>query len=543
MPSWTTCISCRPQPGHGSCTTWLEKNCSPCRGSSFTQGRQGAGIAWDSLHPTWRCWAQRCGAQEGSRFSARRWAQRNSSRRRPIRGSRKNAGCGRPSSGYLICSALGKSSCNVPVLGATTLCGRCLLAILRLMRKVTTKACQEPWAPCWVAFREQKDSTRLRRCWQLCQCGWVGFAFAGYWASWADALPMISERLPAVATSIVTALENQDARGCLGELSESARRLDREGFVSRPDWRALSRGARPPVVSNAEPGEWQHGWQYHASSCSEHQFRETMVLSTACPSDQAHLRSHSGPGSSSFLLGAPTKPEFELLPEQFRTLVLERLCLLLNVVEARCECGIALDAFGRHRAACPRSGRLRSRAVPPERTLARTVRCNAKLRDMNVVVSASDERSIEVLASGLPFHHGAQLAIDVTLRSALTSCGNAIPGAARENGAALARARPDKERKFAELLEGDRCHLVVVAPETGGRWSSEALELVESLASARAREAPPILRRSAHLAWARRCGRMLSVSCARSFANSLTSPTVNLQGTDGPVPDLFDLFS
>ena len=58
----------------------------------------------------------------------------------------------------------------------------------------------------------------------------------------------------------------------------------------------------------------------------------------------------------------------------------------------------------------------------------------AKLRDMNVVVSASDERSIEVLASGLP------------------------------------------------LLEGDRCHLVVVALETGGRWSSEALELVESLA-------------------------------------------------------------
>ena len=114
---------------------------------------------------------------------------------------------------------------------------------------------------------------------------------------------------------------------------------------------------------------------------------------------------------------------------------------------------------------------------------------------MNVVVSASDERSIEVLVSGLP------------------------------------------------LLEGDRCHLVVVALETGGRWSSEALELVESLAAARAREAP-ILRRSAHLAWARRWGRMLSVLCARSFANSLTSPpTVDLQGTDGPVPDLFDLFS
>ena len=45
-----------------------------------------------------------------------------------------------------------------------------------------------------------------------------------------------------------------------------------------------------------------------------------------------------------------------------------------------------------------------------------TVRCNAKLRDMNVVVSASDERSIEVWVSG-------ELS---SPRSALTSCGSAI---------------------------------------------------------------------------------------------------------------------
>ena len=138
---------------------------------------------------------------------------------------------------------------------------------------------------------------------------------------------------------------------------------------------------------------------------------------------------------------------------------------------------------------------------------------------MNVVVSASDERSIEVLASGLPFHHGAQLAIDVTLRSALTSCGNAIPGAARRMAPLSRGLAQTKERKNAELLEDDRCHLVVVALETGGRWSLKALELVETLAAA-AREAPPILRRSAHLTWARRWGRMLSISCARSFANS-----------------------
>ena len=35
---------------------------------------------------------------------------------------------------------------------------------------------------------------------------------------------------------------------------------------------------------------------------------------------------------------------------------------------------------------------------------------NAKLRDMNVEVRADDERAIEVLASELPIHQGAQLA-------------------------------------------------------------------------------------------------------------------------------------
>ena len=49
------------------------------------------------------------------------------------------------------------------------------------------------------------------------------------------------------------------------------------------------------------------------------------------------------------------------------------------------------------------------------------------------------------------------------------------------------RARVDKERTCSELLRGDRCRLVVVTLETGGRWSEEALQFVESLAAVRAR--------------------------------------------------------
>ena len=56
-----------------------------------------------------------------------------------------------------------------------------------------------------------------------------------------------------------------------------------------------------------------------------------------------------------------------------------------------------------------------------ERTLARvcreagaTVRANVKVRDMNISVSAMNNRAIVVLAMGLPLRQGAQLAIDIT---------------------------------------------------------------------------------------------------------------------------------
>ena len=117
-----------------------------------------------------------------------------------------------------------------------------------------------------------------------------------------------------------------------------------------------------------------------------------------------------------------------------------------------------------------------------------TVRYNAKLRDMDLAVSANDDRAIEVLATGLPLYFGAQLAVDITLRCALASDGTTQPGAARMDGAVCTRAREDKERKYSELLRADRCRLVVVALETGGRWNEESLQFVESLAAMRARD-------------------------------------------------------
>ena len=97
------------------------------------------------------------------------------------------------------------------------------------------------------------------------------------------------------------------------------------------------------------------------------------------------------------------------------------------------------------------------------------------------------------------------------------------PGAAHIDGAAAVRARRDKELKYQELVVGNLCALVVVAVETGGHWSREAVDFVSSLAEACARDAPPLLR-------------LCSLSCGRAFASSLvTSCSVTLDGQDGPL--------
>ena len=194
-----------------------------------------------------------------------------------------------------------------------------------------------------------------------------------------------------------------------------------------------------------------------------HHSRKSVVIAQSSVGDQAPLISHSGPGASVVLLGCPTSCEFQLQPETFRMLTLERLRLPIHGV-----CGAPLDLLGRHRGACPRSGRLKSRAVPTERRLARAcrevgavVRSNVKPRDNNVVVPVEDERAIEVLASGLPMLHGTHLAVDITLRNATSSDGWPQPNVAHRNGSS---PQPSQEG------QGDQIHGLWLA--TGVAWLS-----------------------------------------------------------------------
>ena len=211
------------------------------------------------------------------------------------------------------------------------------------------------------------------------------------------------------------------------------------------------------------------------------------------------------------LCRAPTGCGFVLELAVFRTVVLERLRLPLQITDSHCECGGCLYQLGRNRGVCPKSGRLRSRAVAPERTLARIcreagaiVRTNVMLRDTNITVSALDERKVEVWASGLPLSHGAQLAIDITLRSALTTHGTASRSAARVDGAGFPQARRDKKAKYQSLWRAHDASWLSLQSRRGGRWRKEAVDFVESSASARSRDSLLVMQRSSFLSWRRR---------------------------------------
>ena len=221
-----------------------------------------------------------------------------------------------------------------------------------------------------------------------------------------------------------------------------------------------------------------------------------------------------------------------------------RLRPTLPPAPRKCRCHLPLDPYGDHRAACPVSGVLARRGFALESAAARIcreargrVRRNAFVRDLNLdAVPPTDGRRIEVVVDGLPMFHGAQLAVDTTLVSALKRNGQARPRAAAEDGAACKAARRTKDRTYPELSgRHGRARLVVIALEVGGRWSSEAWSFVHGLAIARAREEQQLLRRRAQAAWHRRFVGILAVAAQRAFGESLLERSSG-GGADGDLP-------
>ena len=161
-------------------------------------------------------------------------------------------------------------------------------------------------------------------------------------------------------------------------------------------------------------------------------------------------------------------------PLRFQVAIRRRLHWPLPLSGGQCckYCPQDRDCLGDRAAACSRSGRLKTRARPVEKMLARVmreagglVRENFFLRKAGITsIDPADGWQIEVVVSGLPLARGIPLALDATLVSPLSWLWQAALSSrqaaqreltlGRENqGAYLPRAR--WQRKTALV---DSCH-------------------------------------------------------------------------------------
>ena len=87
---------------------------------------------------------------------------------------------------------------------------------------------------------------------------------AAYWAAWADILPIIAERVPALGDRVLQELERGGSLiPCVAQVEAAEGVVANPSFALKPTWRELVEGARPPERSASdddEPGQWPHGW-------------------------------------------------------------------------------------------------------------------------------------------------------------------------------------------------------------------------------------------------------------------------------------------
>ena len=214
----------------------------------------------------------------------------------------------------------------------------------------------------------------------------------------------------------------------------------------------------------------------------------------------------------------------------FRVLLLRRFRCQLPLSSASCRCGQPLDSRGHHRGACATTGVLGRRGCPLESCAARICReagarvsVNIRVQDLDLLpgprATVVWKWSLMVCLSFTA--HSWPWAPRWSAPSELTE----LPGGnAERDGAALDQARRTKERTYPELTgEHGRARLVVLACETGGRWSQESHSFLRQLAQARAQSEPREMRAAARRAWFRWWCTALACCAAQAFAFSLFS--------------------
>ena len=148
-----------------------------------------------------------------------------------------------------------------------------------------------------------------------------------HWASWADCLPMVRERHPTVADTMVQGLA-RDTAPCFSAVRTCVTSLTEAGFEV-PSWRMLRASTEPVRADAPEPSEPKIGWQQKATRCLHQKFHDVEYWPSLSNPERALMRSQRGPLASATFTAVPINRMTRIEAQPFRLLLLRRLRLPL----------------------------------------------------------------------------------------------------------------------------------------------------------------------------------------------------------------------
>ena len=388
---------------------------------------------------------------------------------------------------------------------------------------------------------------------------------AAYWASWADCMPDLVRRFPHMRQDMVREVAYlqtldadtlHDGTDCLVAAEYAGKWCQQRGWRERPLWIDIANGMRPPEPnrSNDNLGEWQHGWQFHASSPAEttawqallQDFAPAGARRNAATVGKARLYSCMGAFSAVWLTVCPSTEALAISNLHLQCAMRRRL-------------GIAIgfegdDVHGHAALTDNRWARLNIRhnllvaawrqilveagASIPDRNVERM------LNRTNIPVAPEDLRRLDLVAPGLNVCRGLPLFCDVTVLSPITATGVARPGTSNQGGRLLTNAEADNNDIYWDVTSTGLGELFCLGCEVYGRWSRQCVDLVPKLARERTRGLHVRVRRGIALSLQHRWWGILGLALQRSVAHVVLSSAAGVDlVTTGlePTPAVGDL--
>ena len=103
----------------------------------------------------------------------------------------------------------------------------------------------------------------------------------------------------------------------------------RVGAIAQLGLPSLTTCPRPALQGKLGPGDWPHGWQFHASRTRTNYFRERVLLPTLEPAHRALLLSQSGQQAAAWLTAVLRTTATTLPPEVMQIALRRRLAFAL----------------------------------------------------------------------------------------------------------------------------------------------------------------------------------------------------------------------